>query len=794
MLDVQLLNTEQAKMHLHADIELIYVMEGRACVQINDQSYTLEKNDMIIVNSNNRHRITKERYSGEGAWWVCRFLLDYRKLLEDLESDFALFWCNSAVSNSAPYQLLSSILDEILEVWKLQESGNYIKKSLYYKLVSCLAEHFLVTGMENQWSRRSKFEREEMIQYMNANYFRPITLKEMADRVYMSETAFSKYFKKVAGMNFVQYMNNIRLHHAIEDLLYSHKPMTRIAVDNGFASPSFFNRVFKSVYHMTPTEYRENAKVGSEPTGEAQPEGYKAAVEGYLEGKRSESGREKLEKNLHADMSQRRAYSKAWTQALKLGEASELLSARLQRQVAFVHGEIPFTYGQIDNLLGWEMKLRQDHDFKALNFERVDEVLDFLADHSIVPVIDLGDKPRFTMRDFDRMLYIEERRKVYESLEEYKRVLELFMDHVTRRYGIAWVSQWMFHVWFDPGEAFENEIAHQMKDYNYTQVFDATAQIIKGYSPHILVGGPGIVLGRIHKPIQDFLKCCKTLTIPPDFISIHAYPYCHIDESDILGSAILPHTRFISMEIERYQQLAGSLGLEDIPLCIMEWGLSLSQRNFYNDSCGKAALMLKNMVDHLEYPWLCMYSLLSDLNSDYYDSPQMLIGAAGLLTKEGLPKPCHYALKFMSELEDMLVEAGDGYMITAGRSGKYKILCFNYKSIGQIYYLRRESDLRLKDIDSLYEDSLEMTLHFTLENMDNGPWRLHRYRISPQYGSILGVWEQLGQDTSVREDVEYMRQMCTPRVEGEKVSCQNGILTLDETLEAHELRLIVLAK
>lgn len=794
MIEVQILNSEQAQFHLHEAIELIYIMEGQVSVEINEHTYALKENDMIMVNSNNRHRIIKEKVRAEAPVWLCQLHIGYRELMEDLQSDFALFWCNSAVNDSAEYRKLSGILDEILAAWRNSETGNYTKKSLYYKLVGCLADHFLVTGMENRWSRKSKFEREELLQYMNTNYFRPITLKEMADKVYMSETSFSKYFKKMSGMNFVQYMNNIRLHHAIEDLLYSDKPMTRIAVDNGFASPSFFNRVFKSVYHMTPTEYREMAGAAADPVKEAQPWDYKEIVAGYLEKKSAKGPSPKLEKYINADMLCRRRFTEIWTQAFNLGNAQNLLSARVQRQINFVHREIPFKYGQINNLFGWDMKLRENHSFTALNFELVDEVLDFLADLGIIPVIDLGDKPQHTLLDFDRPIYIEERKKVYESLEEYKKVLELFMEHVVRRYGTEWVGQWMFHVWFDPGEAYENTIVTQMKAYDYNEVFEATAKIVKSYGKNILVGGAGFVLGNLHEPVRAFLARCPEFEVPPDFISMYAFPYCHIDESDVLGSAIRPHTRFLAEEIENYRKLARQYGIETIPLYIMEWNMSLSQRTFYNDSCGKAALMLKNMTDNLENAWRCTYSLLSDMDSDYYDSPELLMGAAGLLTKEGIPKPCYYALKFMNSLGTELICAADGYVVTADRSGQYKILCFNHKAVGQSYYLRRESDLKRSELEHMYEDSLEMTLHFTLENMDNGPWRLHRYRISPQYGSILRIWEQLGQDTSVREDVEYLRQMCIPRIEGEKAVCQNGTLTLEENLAAHELRLIVLAR
>ncbi len=794
MLDVQILNTEQTQMHLHGDVELIYIMEGKVSVQINDKAYELEKNDVIIVNSNNRHRIGKAKDAGSGAWWVCRMELGYRELLEDLQCDFALFWCNSAVSNSREYQVLTGILDEILGAYKVYEAGTYMKKSLYYKLVGCLAEDFLVTGMENQWSRKSRFEQEEMIQYMNANYFRPITLKEMADRLYMSETAFSKYFKKVAGMNFVQYMNNIRIHHAVEDLLYSDKPMTRIAVDNGFASPSFFNRVFRSVYNMTPTEFKESARKEKDQPEEIYTPDSREAVAGYLEGKNSRKDRQQLEKFVQTDMEAGHPLEKVWTRAINLGDAKDLLLARTQQQVRFIHKGIGFVYGQVNNLLGWDMKLRENHDVTVLNFEMADQVLDFLTEEGIIPVIDLGDHPRHTLKDFDRMIYMEERKKLYESPEEYESLLAAFMDHVIRRYGSGWVEQWMFHVWFDPGDAFENALVTQMDDYDYTQVFETTCRIVKRRCGHIRVGGAGFVLGNLHYPVRDFLACCKKLEYPPDFISLYCFPYCHVDENDILGAAIRPHTRFMSMELEHYQRLAASYGIGDIPLYIMEWNMSISQRTFYNDGCGKAALMLKNMVDNADRVWMGAYNLLSDLGADYYDSPRMLIGAAGLLTKEGIPKPCYYALEFMSRMEGQLIARGDGYMITSNRGGMYKLLMFNYKEIGQVYYLRRESELKLKDADRIYRDQLELTFHLTLENMERGPWRIHRFRVSPDYGSVLGLWEQLGQDTSTRSDVEYMRRMCTPRVEGETVLCQNGTLNLKEQLAAHEIRLIVLTR
>ena len=595
-------------------------------------------------------------------------------------------------------------------------------------------------------------------------------------------------------MNFVQYMNNIRLHHAIEDLLYSDKPITRIAVDNGFSSPSFFNRVFKSVYNTTPTEFRESAGIGQEAYRPSRPEGYREFVAEYLENKASDGDGGKMERYVHADMEHYRPYKKIWTQAVNLGEASDILLSRTQKQIQFIRQNIHFKYGRLCNILGWDMKLRENHSFSALKFDDVDTVLDFLADQKIIPLIDLGDKPRHTLMDFDQVIYQEPRRKVYESLDEYKKVLEMFMDHVVRRYGAEWVEQWIFDVWFDPGEAYQTAIVVHMEDYDYTEVFEETLKIIKKYGSGIRVGGAGFVIGNMHRPIIRFLEKCPFLEYPPDFLSAYWFPYGFIDENDVLGSVVNPHTRFVSVEKGLYQKLAEEYGLEQIPLYVTEWNMSLSQRSFYNDGCGKGALMLKNMTENLDCADMCVYNLLSDEGGDYYDRDQMLIGAAGLLTKEGIAKPSYYALLFMSWMDEYVVDRGDGYMITTDRRGKYKILCFNYKAIGQIFYLRRESEFKINDLKDIYVDHQELTFKFTLNNLSHGTWRLHRYRVSPDYGGILGVWDQLGQDTSVRADVEYMRQVCTPRIEGEKIVCRDGVITMSETLQAHEMRMLVLSR
>ena len=55
-----------------------------------------------------------------------------------------------------------------------------------------------------------------------SNYREPITLKGLADRLYLSHTYLSKYIKQeFRDEVFLKLLNNIRLEHAVSDLLYT---------------------------------------------------------------------------------------------------------------------------------------------------------------------------------------------------------------------------------------------------------------------------------------------------------------------------------------------------------------------------------------------------------------------------------------------------------------------------------------------------------------------------------------------------------------------------------------------
>lgn len=94
--------------------------------------------------------------------------------------------------------------------------------------------------------------------YMNEQYYRPITLADIATRVNMHEASFSRFIKTYTGKTFIESLNEIRLGHATRLLIDTNQTIAEIAYACGFNNISNFNRIFKRKKNYTPKEFRKN--------------------------------------------------------------------------------------------------------------------------------------------------------------------------------------------------------------------------------------------------------------------------------------------------------------------------------------------------------------------------------------------------------------------------------------------------------------------------------------------------------------------------------------------------------
>ena len=94
--------------------------------------------------------------------------------------------------------------------------------------------------------------------YISNNYHDPnLSLKKISEVFSISESYFSYLFKAQTGRNFSEYLEELRMQHAMQLLKESEIPLSELYIHLGYNNPNSFRRAFKKVYGSSPKEFRK---------------------------------------------------------------------------------------------------------------------------------------------------------------------------------------------------------------------------------------------------------------------------------------------------------------------------------------------------------------------------------------------------------------------------------------------------------------------------------------------------------------------------------------------------------
>jgi len=115
--------------------------------------------------------------------------------------------------------------------------------------------------LSTQSANNKKFENSSQIkkvyEYIHENFNRKISLNEISELVNMSPVSFNRFIKKRTGKTFIEYTNDTRISYATRWLIETDLSISEISFKCGFNNIANFNRVFKKVKNITPSEFRE---------------------------------------------------------------------------------------------------------------------------------------------------------------------------------------------------------------------------------------------------------------------------------------------------------------------------------------------------------------------------------------------------------------------------------------------------------------------------------------------------------------------------------------------------------
>ena len=116
------------------------------------------------------------------------------------------------------------------------------------------------SGQKKEWSGEAydtpRQSILEVVQYIDDNFQKPLTLNDLADTAHFSPTYLSRLFHQEKGMTIKTYINKKRLENAKFLLDHSELSISCVAVRCGYSNVSHFNRLFKQHQGCSPLEYR----------------------------------------------------------------------------------------------------------------------------------------------------------------------------------------------------------------------------------------------------------------------------------------------------------------------------------------------------------------------------------------------------------------------------------------------------------------------------------------------------------------------------------------------------------
>lgn len=772
--------------HFHQNLEILYVLEGNIQLNVCEDIFELKTNDVIVIGENQKHS-----YISREDVLIGIIHINYNELNQYINMKENCFKCNSSIDKNKGYQELRVLLSRIFKLYfdKKQEAA-YLN-SLYFSLLHVLISNFSYKN-DNVINNNTNIVEEnrinEIICYINSNYQYAISLNDLASQLYLSTTYLSKYIKRKLGMNFVNYLNNIRLENALNDMRKTEKSLTRIALDNGFPNTTAFSTAFKKEYDITPSfwlknhkeEYekeRENINIDLEKKGEH--------IKSFIE--KNISGKEELKQTndnvIIIDSTNEVNNFKNVNRMINIGSVTNLMRSDLQEHILILKNELGIDYIRFWDIFDSKMLLDVKRKDGRYNFTKIDKALDFLINNGMYPFIELGFKPVVLLKNVYNTIVSEERDIIFESHEEYKDIIHSLVAHCVNRYGLEQVESWYFEQWGDPRITLGNGYG------TYFEVFETIYHTLKAISPKIKIGGAGF--GRLNSTLdfKDILGLWKNRICHPDFISLYGYPYMEKNHKGSNNEDRIRDANFINNHVMMIKEVLDDISLHTPEVIVTEWSFSVSDWNSLNDSIFKGAFILKSIIDNINCTDLMGYWLASDILGEHFDNGMILHGGNGLLSVHGIKKPAFYAIQFANRMGKYILSKDNNSMITTNGSGDYYIACHNYIHPNYKYYLKEEDEVEVQKQFLMFEDAEVLKLGYQIKNVRNGKYRIKIRSLNEFNGSVQDEWGEMRYNENLnQEDIEYLRDISTPKIYILEQTVHNNILNIDTSLKPHEIQ------
>ncbi len=249
------LSVTMSHMHYHDSYEMYYLLSGKRRYFINHKIYDLVPGDIILIPKNVIHNVLNSPGTEENEYHERYLITPHEEQIpENLRGCFHQHFYR------LPRDVSAYIRNEIEEIEKDFTLNDEYTLQAYrahlIKILILLSRFGNSAGSHKPELSHMSYIMQEAASYIDHHFNRNLTLSELAEKYSYTKEYFSGEFKKSTGRGFSEYLNHVRIVHALELLADKSLHISDISAKCGFHDSNYFSFVFKKVIGVSPLQYR----------------------------------------------------------------------------------------------------------------------------------------------------------------------------------------------------------------------------------------------------------------------------------------------------------------------------------------------------------------------------------------------------------------------------------------------------------------------------------------------------------------------------------------------------------
>lgn len=259
--------TNAFRVHKHPELELGYITGGSGDYILENRTYRAESGDLFLVCPNEQHcvpTIDSPELTSFNIYLTSYFL--WHIVSEYVDYGRLRMLINSADGLEHRLRGLGTQVCEIMELCEntvRAEASRHRIRFLVLRLVVGITSVIPESGDDSQLLMSAVTHRDDIqkaIGFINDNLTEPITLEEIAKSAGMSRSHFSTTFRDATGIPPYEYLLLQRIERAVGMLRDEDMTIIEVAQSCGFRNLANFNKAFRKITNMTPSDYRASKR------------------------------------------------------------------------------------------------------------------------------------------------------------------------------------------------------------------------------------------------------------------------------------------------------------------------------------------------------------------------------------------------------------------------------------------------------------------------------------------------------------------------------------------------------